>query len=307
MPLALLLFLACTPTTTLVVDDPVGARDTADPSGGDSADTDTADGTDTGADTADDTDTAAGSAGDSADSADPGDSADSGGGAPSAPVVTITGVVEVGDDLLSIEFTVDDADGDAEAGALDLVVGGSSVHLTYAELGTWDGRAGSTTWLVEPCDHGETWTLALTATDGAGLPGAAESSYTLSGSSFVVSEDGDGYADAIDVGDLSAPVWICGDVDRAVDTLYIAGQDFDWFTVLPSVTSSYTATLIWTDPAADEDLYLTDGTGGVDEQDLDHSAAQPAEFTHTLNAGTLYFAYVVGWSLPATDYVLHIE
>lgn len=273
--------------------------------------------TDVAGSTSDSANPDSGAARDSGDSAadtstdtagDTGGSADSGGGSATAPVVTFTGFMEVGDDELSIEFTVDDADGDAEPGGLDLFVAGTTVHLAYADLATWDGRAGSVVWPVEPCEHGETWSVALTATDAVGLSDTEVTTTTLSGTSFAVTEDGDLYTDALDVGDLSAPVWICGDIDRAVDTLYVAGQDFDWFTLEPAATDHVTVSLTWTEPYADEDLYLTDvKTGGVDERAQDHTATQPEEITHELNAGTLYYVYVVGWSLPATDYVLRIE
>lgn len=299
----LLLALACTPDP----GDTSSADVTPDPavgdSAGDSGDTgDTGDSPETGGE-----DSSADTGGDTAADTSV-DSGDSGGGEPTPPVVTFTTFAEVDDNTLSIDFTVEDVDGDAEAGGLDVVVEGVTAHLAYADLDSWDGRAGSTSWPIEPCQHGETWTVLITATDGAGLAGTADTTTTLSGTSFEVSEDGDEVSDAVDLGDLAAPVWVCGDADRAVDSLYVAGQDFDWFTIEPGVSDHYTVSLTWTEPYADEDLYLTDGaTAGVDERAQDHTAAQPEEIAHALDAGTLYYVYVVGWSLPATDYVLRIE
>ncbi len=307
----LLFALACTTGSSTGEDSVTAGRDTGEGSvvddsgdtagagetGETGADTDTGEETGVGADTATET---GGETGDTG--------GDTGGHSSSAPVVTLLSLAEVGDDELAIEFTVEDADGDAEAGGVDVVVGGVSQHLAYTDLASWDGRVGSTGWAIEPCEHGDTWSVELTATDGAGLHGTASSSVTLSGTSFVVTEGGDTFADAVDLGDLSTPVWVCGDVDRAEATEYIAGQDFDWFTVEPGATDHYTVSLTWTEPYADEDLYVTDAsTGGVDEAATDHTAAQPEEITHTLNAGTTYYVYVVGWSLPATEYVLRLE
>lgn len=277
------------------------ATDPSPDSGGDTADTAPADT----ADTADAVDTSPIDSGRS-DTGDTG--ADSAESIPSAPVLNLVGVTEESSSLL-LSFTITDADDDIDGGTFDLDIDGAVSHYAISGgLASWDGLEGTAEVPFEPCDHGAAWTFSATATDASGLTsGASTTTATISGTSYTFAESGDTYGDALDLGVVSAGTYICGDIDRAIGHEYYNGSDLDWLVFTPDTTARWTISLTWDDPTADEDLSLMDDMTTTLDIANDHTAAQPEEAAYVLSTGETYYAWVGGWSLPATDYVVVFE
>jgi len=333
--IALLLVSACNPAriafndvsdTALDADSGAdSAADTALDTGTDTA-VDSVDSADSAADTALDTgDTGTDTAVDSADSAadtalDTGtdtavDSADSAADTaldtstvPSAPTVVALATTEGSTDLtLAVELA--DVDGDLDGGVLTVDVDG--VTTSYALAGgveSWDGATATVRLAFTPCQHGETWTITVAATDATGLTSADSTApVTLSGTSYTYSESGDTYPDALDLGVVSPGTFICGDIDRAVGHKFYMGSDLDWLAFTPDADGRWTISLTWDDTSADEDLELMDAMTTEIQAANDHTGAQPEEVSYVLAAGTDYYAWVGGWTLPATSYVVEFE
>ena len=311
--IALLLLSACNPAriafndvsnTALDADSGAdSAADTAPDTGDTGADT-AADSADSAADTA--LDTGIDTAVDSADSA--ADTALDTGTAPSAPTVVAFSTTEGATDLtLAVELA--DVDGDLDGGLLTVDVDG--VTTSYALAGgveSWDGATATVRLAFTPCQHGETWTITVTATDAAGLTSADSAApVTLSGTSYTYSETGDTYLDALDLGVVSPGTFICGDIDRAVGHKFYMGSDLDWLAFTPDTDGRWTISLTWDDTSADEDLELMDSMTTDLAAANDHTGAQPEEVAYVLAAGTDYYAWVGGWTLPATSYVVEFK
>lgn len=246
------------------------------------------------------------SAEDTGDSAPSDSAADTGPAEATPPVVTLLGFSH-SEETLVVSFRVEDPDGDAEAGSLRLTVDGEVRTLSYDQLDAWDGTAGEVSWPIPPWEHGSDVLVELVALDGAGHRGDDTAGVTLPGASVTLIESGDTPSDETPLGVVASPTYICGEIDRAVGHEYYQGSDLDWLTFSVDVSARWTLSLTWTERLADEDLLLMDSAGVELVYADDHTAAQPEEAGYPLIAGESYYAWVGGWSLPSSSYVLVIR
>ena len=337
MTLFALLFAACGDARVTLRPMPDDGLD-SEPATGDSADTgqiDTGDSADTGRDSADtgETDTAetgepidttdtASDTGDTAeDTADSGDEPTDSGSedtadtatdtappAPSAPSLDALGVTEAGD-VLVVSVTASDLDGDLDGGVITLDVDGVvTAYAISSGVTTWDGATATVELPFSACEHGDTWAISATVADVSGLSSATSTTAaTISGTSYRFAESGDTPSDALNLGTVTAGTYICGDIDRAVGHKFYIGSDLDYVSFQVDTSGTWTMRVTWDDATADEDLYVYDTSGAEMGFAEDHTAAQPESLTMSLTSGTDYYAWVGGWALPATNYVLEIE
>ena len=108
------------------------------------------------------------------------------------------------------------------------------------------------------------------------------------------------------IGVISLPATLEGDIYRAANDGYNYTGDLDWIEFRVASSSDATFSLTWNASGADYDLHLL-LNGNTEGQSIQDGDAQPEGFTRTLNPNTTYVVVVAGWSGAPGDYTLVID
>ncbi len=211
---------------------------------------------------------------------------------------------------LSVRFTLDDPDGDLEGGAVELTVSGyTQTFLIPQDLQQWDGRDGVALVDTDPCAAGSLVQVEAQVYDAAGNASAPASASTmLSGQAEILAETGDDQASVVDLGTISFPFTLCGDVYRAAnDGNNSYTGDLDYVTFRVATRQAVTFSLTWDAAGSDYDLQLYDDRLNRLEAAISYGPTQPETFTHTLQPGTTYLLMVGAWAGDPGDWITVME
>jgi hypothetical protein len=215
---------------------------------------------------------------------------------------------------VSVTFESLDQDNDLIGGSVHFTLGQADHVLTIpTDLDAWNASGESRFQVEAPSlPGGTTVEGSLYLVDAAG-----NRSSTLSDSlvladdedteqGITVPESGDTYDTAYDLGIISLPVTVQGELDAVShDASSNYTGDYDWLMFRLGTTTSATMTLSWTAANGDYDLILFDGASGqAIAQAQAESTTPPENITRSLTAGTTYYLLVVGWSGAAGDWTV---
>ncbi|MFH1466492.1 MAG: hypothetical protein ABIO70_19060 [Pseudomonadota bacterium] len=219
-------------------------------------------------------------------------------------------------DTVQVAFESFDLDGDLVGGSAHLTLGGANHVLDIPDdLDSWSAT-GTSRFQVDASSlpHGTTVNGSLYLVDAAG-----NSSSTMSGSvaltddgggdtAITVTETGDTIDTAYDLGVISLPVTVHGELDSVShDAQGNYTGDYDWLQLRVGSTTSATITLSWEAPNGDYDLFLVDSAGNVLAAAQSETTSPPENISRSLTAGTTYYIVVIGWSGAAAGWTVLIH
>jgi hypothetical protein len=244
------------------------------------------------------------------DSDDPDDTRETDPGVESAPELESFELSErSSDSTIQVVFEAFDLDGDLVGGRADLSLGGQSYSFDIpGELDQYSATGSSRFHIdASSLDPGQTVNGVMTLVDAAGHRSETlTDSLTMSGSVFTVSESGDTEDSAQDLGAITLPTIIQGNISRASNDGYGYTGDIDWIQIRVASRTDAHFSLSWEASGSDYDLHLL-VNGETEAQSIQDGATQPESFTRTLQPGTSYVIVVAGWQGSAGNYTLTID
>jgi hypothetical protein len=231
---------------------------------------------------------------------------------PSAPELTSFELSErSGANAIQIAYEAFDLDGDLTGGQAELTLGGQA--YTIAIPGDLDeySATGTNRFQVDAShlSGGETVNGVMYLKDAAGhRSDTLTDSLVLAGGAtvYTITETGDTERDAQNIGVISLPATLEGDIYRASNDGYAYTGDMDWIEFRVGSTTDARFSLTWTASGADYDLHLL-RNGNTEAQSIQDGATQPESFTRTLQGNTTYVIVVAGWNGGAGAWTLTIE
>jgi hypothetical protein len=233
----------------------------------------------------------------------------------SAPELTSFAMSErTGTDAVQVTFESFDQDGDLIGGSAHFTLGGGDHVLSIpADLDVWDATGASRFHVdASSLPSGTTVNGSLYLVDAAG-----NSSTTLSdsierasdgGGGVTVTETGDTYDTAYDLGIISLPTTVHGDLYAVSHSGKSYTGDYDWLMFRLGSATTATVTLSWVAPNGDYDLILFDGvTETAVAMAQTTSTSPPENVSWDLAAGRTYYILVVGWSGAAGEWTVLIH
>jgi hypothetical protein len=212
------------------------------------------------------------------------------------------------DSTIQVIFEAFDLDGDLAGGSADLTLGGQSYDIAIpGDLDEYSATGASRFHVdASSLDPGQTVNGVMTLFDAAGHRSQTlTDSVTLSGNIFQITETGDTEASAQDLGVISLPAILEGNISRATNDGYGYTGDMDWIQIRVASSTQARFSLTWDASGADYDLHLV-VNGNTEAQSIQDGATQPETFTRTLQPGTNYMIVVAGWQGAGGDYTLTI-
>jgi hypothetical protein len=210
---------------------------------------------------------------------------------------------------IQVAYEAFDLDGDLTGGQAELTLGGQSYSIAIpGDLDEYS--ATGTSRFQVSASHlsaGETVNGVLYLTDAAGhRSGTLTDSLVMAGSVYILNETGDEERDGQNIGVISLPATLEGDIYRASNDGYAYTGDMDWIEFRVASTTDAHFSLTWASSGSDYDLHLL-LNGATEAQSIQDGGTQPESFTRTLQGNTTYVIVVAGWNGSAGDYTLVIE
>ena len=210
---------------------------------------------------------------------------------------------------IQIAYEAFDLDDDLTGGQASLTLGGQD--YTIAIPGDLDEYSATGTSRFQiSASHlsaGETVNGVMYLQDAAGhRSGTLTDSLVMAGSNYIINETGDEERDAQNIGVISLPATLEGDIYRASNDGYAYTGDMDWIEFRVGSTTDAHFSLTWTSSGSDYDLHLL-LNGNTEAQSIQDGGAQPESFTRTLQGNTTYVVVVAGWNGSGGNYTLVIE
>jgi len=239
-----------------------------------------------------------------------GDGGDSGPSEPTPQSPTITDLtLSESNATIDVDLTLSDPDDDLVGGQVVIATNSGTQTFTIpTDLSGWSNNVASVRLDRESCDAGTTVSVSAYVSDTLGNDSAAASdSLHLSGSSATASEIGDLWGDNQNVGGLTPPMQICGDIYLAAnDGVDAYAGDIDWIQFQAGTSGQHVFSLTWDSTVSDYDLALYESTGVGIAGSVTDGTTQPESFSANLTQGNSYVLRVGGWSGEAVDYVVDI-
>ncbi|MDP6933430.1 MAG: hypothetical protein QGG40_10970 [Myxococcota bacterium] len=229
---------------------------------------------------------------------------------PSAPTIEEVELTQTADETVELALWIEDENQDLLGGTLELTIDGESQTLAFPDdLESWDPMGWSIVVItVDPCDGGDTLEVSATITDSAALTSdLAEVSLTLNGNGVRLEELGGSVNDATDLGELSLPLLICGDIYDASNNSGNYAGDLDWVSFEATSNTTLLFELTWVETEADYDLHLKSSSGQNLASANDVGFSQTESFSHSVGSGYRYNLMVAGRDGNPGLYTLRIE
>jgi hypothetical protein len=210
---------------------------------------------------------------------------------------------------VEVSFQATDVDNDLSGGKCSFTMGSRHYDIEIPDELDAFNPSGTSRFTVD-ASHlgaGETVQGSLFVKDaGNHSSNTLTDSLTLAGSSYTTTEVGDTSSDTDNIGVISLPATITGNIYRASNDGYAYTGDLDWIDFRVSSDATATFTLTWDATGSDYDLHLL-RDGSTEAQSIQDGGTQPETFTRPLYAGTNYTLIVGGWNGSGGGYTVVID
>lgn len=214
-----------------------------------------------------------------------------------------------GNQTIQVTFEAFDLDNDLTGGQVSLTLGGTGYAFDIpGDLDSYEATGTSRCHVdASYFQAGDTVNGVMYVTDAAGhRSDTLTDSLTLATNSIEIPETGDEENSATNIGNLSLPAVLEGDIYRASNDGKAYTGDLDWVDFRVSSSTTATFSLVWDASGSDYDLHLL-ADGFPEAQSIQDGSAQPERFTRSLSSGTNYTVVVAGWNGSAGDWTLTID
>jgi hypothetical protein len=210
---------------------------------------------------------------------------------------------------IQVSYDAYDSDGDMAGGEASLTVGGRSFTLSIPDDLDSFSPNGTSRFQVDSShlEAGQTVNGVFFLKDAAGHRSETlNDSLVLEGGAYVITENGDTDQSRQNLGTISLPATLEGDIYRASNDGYAYTGDLDWIEFRVGSTGSARFALTWDAVGTDYDLHLL-LNGNTQAQSVQNGDVQPESFNSTLQANTTYVLVVAGWEGNPGDYTVVIQ
>lgn len=228
---------------------------------------------------------------------------DSDPGGNNAPVVN-TFTADAREGQIRLMFDVTDADKDLTGGNATLTaLGNTETYAWPDDLAFNADGIPAVYWSLGTLPADSEVSVILKVTDRAGNTSAPKSApYEHATTYERVSETGDTQGTATNLGQLTPPIEIIGDLYGTGNNGSKHTSDNDWVRFAVPADMTVKINLTWDEATADYDVYLWDA--GNNMYAWSDTSSQPEVFDAELNAGENYTLQVAGWTGASGDWKL---
>ncbi len=209
---------------------------------------------------------------------------------------------------VTVKFTVSDQNADLDGGYVKLTLNGSTTTYDIpGDIDTWVGN-GTSTLNLSGYSPGQTVGGTMKVYDSAGNGSVTLSDQiTLSGYSTTLSESGNDLGSASNLGTISIPAELNGNLSSAGNSNGAYSGDMDWIKFKPQSTGTWTFSLTWTSNSSDYDMHLLNTGMTTLANAVTNGSSQPENFQYGVTSGTTYYLVVAGWSGNGGSYTVEIQ